>query len=58
MCPRTGEICNGRIYQRVNVSERGPQWFRPLTLVDISTIFAATQNKKIKFLAGDTGKGQ
>ena len=58
VCPRTGEMCNGRNYQRLNnVSDCGPQWFRPLTLRDISAIFAINQSKKIKFLAGDTGKG-
>ena len=57
VCPRTGKICSGRHFQRLNVSDCGPQWFRPLTLGDISTIFATGQSKKIKFLAGDTGKG-
>ena len=57
MCPRTGEMCNGRFYQRLNVSDCGPQWFHPLSLKDVSSIFAKSQGKKVKFLAGDTGKG-
>lgn len=58
VCPRTGEMCNGRIYQRLATLDHGPQWYRPLSLKDVSAIFAANQFKQIKFVVGDTGKGE
>ena len=59
LCPSTGELCKGHC--RVRVRERAesdPLWFCPSSLEELAALYNANSDKRIKLVAGDTGRGE
>lgn len=56
LCPSTGHMCKGQCRVRMRV-ESDPQWFCPPSLKDLAALYNANSDKKIKLIAGDTGRG-
>ena len=56
ICPSTGGLCKGQCCVRVRV-ESDPQWYAPSSMEELSAIYNANVDSKIKLLTGDTGRG-
>ena len=54
-CQVTRELCSG-----LRALATDPEWFAPASLTELASIFsdASKNNKKIKLVCGDTGRGQ
>ena len=59
LCPSTGELCKGQCCKQVRGrAESDPLWYRPSSLEELAALYNANSDKKIKLIAGDTGRGE
>ena len=61
VCPHSRGPCRGRQLcgkARLEASETDPQWYRPSSLTELFEILGNNPERRIKLLAGDTGRGR